>query len=88
MWFFLISSIAGSILGNATDSWFADTKFGLWFYRKVDDVASWASLKLGLKILQDEESWKKKYPNVAKEMETLQKRIAVLEKQINKKAKK
>jgi hypothetical protein len=83
MWFWIVSSIASSILGSAADSWFADTKFGLWFYRKVDDVASWASLKLGLKILQDEESWKKKYPNVAKDMETLQKRIAVVEKKIN-----
>ena len=37
MWFFLISSIAGSILGSAADSWFAQTKAGLWFYKKVDD---------------------------------------------------
>ena len=45
MWFFLISSIAGSILGNATDSWFADTKLGVWFYKKVDNVSTWASKK-------------------------------------------
>ena len=43
MWFWLISSIAGSILGSAADSWFADTKLGRWVYQKVDDVASWAS---------------------------------------------
>ena len=40
MWFFLISNICGSILGNATNSWFADTKLGKWFYRKVDDVST------------------------------------------------
>ena len=34
MWFFLISSIAGSIIGSAADSWFADTKLGVWFYKK------------------------------------------------------
>ena len=45
MWFFLISSIASSIIGSAADSWFADTKLGRWFYQKVDDVASWASKK-------------------------------------------
>ena len=50
MWFFLVSSICGSILGNATNSWFADTKLGKWFYRKVDDVSTWASKKLKLKI--------------------------------------
>ena len=51
---FLISNIAGSILGSAADSWFADTKLGIWFYNKVDDVSTWASKKLGLKVLQDE----------------------------------
>ena len=56
MWFFLISSIASSILGSAADSWFADTKAGSWFYKKVDDVASCASKKLGLKVLKDEDN--------------------------------
>tara|TARA_Y100000816_G_C25636491_1_gene339025 strand:+ start:143 stop:391 length:249 start_codon:yes stop_codon:yes gene_type:complete len=79
MWFFLISSIASSIIGNAADSWFADTKLGKWFYRKVNNVASWASKKLGLKVLQDETNWKTKYPNVAKKIDDLEDRIKKLE---------
>ena len=79
MWFFLVSSIASSIIGSAADSWFADTKLGRWFYKKVDDVASWASKKLGLKILQNEDSWRKKYPNVAKKIDDLEARIQQLE---------
>ena len=43
MWFFIISNIAGAILGNAANSWFADTKLGIWFYNKVDNVSTWAS---------------------------------------------
>ena len=81
MWFFLISSIAGSILGNATDSWFADTKLGIWFYKKVDDVSTWASKKLGLKVLQDEGNWKKKYPNVSKKLDELEARLEKIEKE-------
>ena len=81
MWFFLISSIASSILGSAANSWFADTKAGMWFYKKVDDVSTWASKKLGLKILQDENNWKTKYPNVAEKIETLEARIKKLEKE-------
>jgi hypothetical protein len=34
---FLISSITSSILGSAVDSWFAKTKAGTWFYKKVDE---------------------------------------------------
>ena len=79
MWFWLISSIAGSILGSAADSWFADTKLGRWVYEKVDDVASWASKKLGLKVLQDENNWRKKYPNVSKKIDDLEARIKQLE---------
>ena len=81
MWFFLISNIAGSILGSAANSWFADTKLGKWFYKKVDDVSTWASKKLGLKILKDENNWKTKYPNVAEKIEELEARINYLEKE-------
>ena len=81
MCFFLISSIAGSILGNATNSWFADTKAGIWFYDKVDDVSTWASKKLRLKVLQDENNWQKKYPNVSKKIDELEARLKKLEKE-------
>ena len=79
MWFFLISNIAGSILGSAANSWFADTKLGIWFYKKVDDVSTWASKKLGLKVLQDESNWKKKYPNVSKKLDELEAKINKIE---------
>ena len=81
MWLFLISNIGGSILGSAADSWFADTKLGIWFYKKVDDVSTWASKKLGLKVLKDENNWKKKYPNVAKKLDVLEARLEKLEKE-------
>ena len=81
MWFFLISSIASSIIGSAANSWFADTKMGKWFYCKVDNVASWASKKLGLKVLQDEDNWRKRYPNVSKKLDELEAKINKLEKE-------
>ena len=81
MWFWLISSIAGAILGNAADSCFADTKLGIWLYKNVDDVATWASNKLGLKVLKDENNWRVKYPNVAKKLEELEARISNIEKE-------
>ena len=52
MWFFLISSIAGSILGSAADSWFAQTKAGLWFYKKVDDVSKYPHVNLKIDELE------------------------------------
>ena len=81
MWFFLIYSIASSIIGMAAESWFADTKLGVWFYKKVDNVSTWASKKLGLKILQNEINWKKKNPNVLDKIDKLEARINKLEKE-------
>ena len=81
MWFWVISAIAGSILGNAADSWFSQTKLGIWFYKKVDDVSTWGSKKLGLKILQKEDNWKRKYPNISKHIDDLEARIEKLEKE-------
>ena len=80
MWFFLIYSISSSIIGMAAESWFADTKLGVWFYKKIDNVSTWASKKLGLKILYDETNWRKKYPNVSEKIDELEVRINKLEK--------
>ena len=65
----------------AVESWFADTNLGIWFYKKVDNVSTWASKKLRLKILQDEINWKKKYPNVSDKIDKLEARINKLEKE-------
>ena len=81
MWVFLISSITSSIIGMAAEGWFKDTKLGVWFYKKVDNVSTWASKKLGLRILQNEENWKKKYPNVSKKLDELEAKINKLEKE-------
>ena len=83
MWFWLISSIAGGILGNAADSWFADTKLGKWFYGTIDTVCTWAAKKLNIKILADEEKWRKKYPLVSQKLEDLEKRISQLEQNVD-----
>ena len=79
MWFFLISSIASSILGSATDSWFSETKAGIWFYKKVDQIATWSAKKLNIKMLANEESWKNKHPNIAIKLTKLDDRIKKLE---------
>jgi|TARA_B110000908_G_scaffold170346_1_gene229668 hypothetical protein len=79
MWFWLISSISGSILGGAANSWFLDTKIGVWFYEKVDDISTWSAKKLNIKILSEEEAWRKKYPNIAKKLDDLDKRIKEFE---------
>ena len=79
MWSWLILAIAGSIVGSATDSWFRDTKMGIWFYAKMDNLYTWANNRYGLKILTDEKKRMAKFPVLTKRIVELEKRINDLE---------
>ena len=67
-----------SILGNAVDSWFSETKLGIWFYDKVADISGWAAKKLKLQTLSREEAWKKRYPNIAEKINNLEDKRQIL----------
>ena len=79
MWFWAISSIAGSILGSASSAWFEKTAMGRWFYKKIENVYNWAAERYGFEVLKAEDKWRKKYPNVAKKMDELERRLQDLE---------
>ena len=81
MWFWLLSSIAGSIIGSATDSWFRDTKLGVWFYAKMDSLYTWASKRYGIKVLTDERKRMAKFPELSKRLGSIEARIRILEQQ-------
>jgi len=74
MWTWLALSIAGSIIGSASDSWFRDTKMGIWFYAKVDSIYTWANNRYGLKILTDEKKRMEKFPGLEKRLVALETR--------------
>ena len=79
MWFWLLSVIAGSIIGSATDSWFRDTKLGIWFYNKIDNLYTWAAKKYNIKIFTDEEKRIAKFPMLYKRLDKLENKIKMLE---------
>tara|TARA_X000001388_G_scaffold33648_1_gene23720 strand:- start:5098 stop:5352 length:255 start_codon:yes stop_codon:yes gene_type:complete len=72
MWTWLIMSIAGSIIGSASDSWFRDTKLGVWFYAKVDQLYTWAANRYGLKLITDEEKRMAKFPQLKARLDKLE----------------
>ena len=82
MWFFLIKSIVGAILGQATNSWFKKTKMGLWFYKKVDTCYNWAAKRYDLNVLTKEEKLIKKFPALTKNIDKLEDQVAKLKVEI------
>lgn len=79
MWFWLLTSISGSILGSATSSWFEKTSLGRCFFSRTEQFYNWAAERYGFEILKSEDKWKKKYPNIAKKLDILESRLDRLE---------
>ena len=67
MWFFIMKAIAGSILGQATNTWFKKTKAGVWFYNKIDQWYNWAAKRYDIQILSEEEKKMAKFPALKKD---------------------
>ena len=79
MWLWIVSNVAGSLLGAPSTKWFKDTRAGVWCYDRFDDIAEWATKRYGIDILDKEGiAWRTKYPNVAKEIDSLRKDIDAL----------
>ena len=53
---------------------------GRWFYKKIENVYNWAAERYGFEVLKAEDKWRKKYPNVAKKMDELERRLQEVEK--------
>ena len=79
MWFWIVSSITGSILGSATSAWFEKTAMGRWFNRKMENIYNWAADRYGFEVLKSEDKWRKKYPNIAKKIDELESRLHYFE---------
>ena len=75
MWTLLVLSITGSIIGSTTDSWFRDTKAGVWFYAKMDSIYTWANNRYGLNMLTDEKKRMEKFPELEKRLVELENRV-------------
>ena len=75
MWFWLVSSIAGAILGLSTNACFRKTKMGEWFYKKVDQCYNWAAERYDLDVLTKEQKLVKKFPALMKRIDKLEKRL-------------
>ena len=52
-----------------------DTKLGVWFYAKIDQLYTWAANRYGLKLITDEEKRMAKFPQLRDRLDKLEKDI-------------
>ncbi len=81
MWFFLVKSIVGAILGQSTNAWFRKTKVGIWFYSKVEQCYNWAAKRYDIEILSKEQKLIKRFPVLVKRITDMENRLKKLEKE-------
>ena len=67
MYYFILKSILGSIVGSSFYTWWQDTRMGVWFQKKLNDTLD----ALDWEVLKKEEKWGKAYPNLALQMEEI-----------------
>ena len=84
MWFFLVKSIVGAIVGQSTNTWFKKTKMGMWSYKKMDSCYNWAAKRYDIEVLTKEEKEIKKFPALTTKIDKLEYQVAKLKVEITK----
>lgn len=73
-----LKSILSSIIGSSFYQWFKNTKMGVWFQVKMDNLMEWVANRYDIEIASREEKWLAQYPLLAKRIVTLEKEVKKL----------
>ena len=81
-WLFILTlkSILSSIIGSSFYQWFKNTKMGVWFQVRLDNLMEWVAKRYDIEIASREEKWLAQYPLLAKRIVNLEKEVAKLKK--------
>ena len=81
-WIFILTlkSILSSIIGSSFYQWFKNTKMGVWFQVRLDNLMDWVAKRYDIEIASREEKWLAQYPLLAKRIVDLEKEVAKLKK--------
>ena len=85
-WLFILTlkSILSSIIGSSFYQWFKNTKMGVWFQVRLDNLMDWVAKRYDIEIASREEKWLAQYPLLAKRIVDLEKEVAKLKKKNSK----
>ena len=81
-WLIILSlkAILSSIIGSSFYQWFKNTKMGVWFQVRLDNLMDWVAKRYDIEIASREEKWLAQYPLLADRIVTLEKEVAKLKK--------
>ena len=81
-WLFILTlkSILSSIIGSSFYQWFKNTKMGVWFQVRLDNLMEWVAERYDIEIASREEKWLAQYPLLAKRIVDLEIEVTKLKK--------
>ena len=81
-WLFILTlkSILSSIIGSSFYQWFKNTKMGVWFQVRLDNLMEWVAKRYDIEIASREEKWLAQYPLLSKRIVDLEKEVTKLKK--------
>ena len=81
-WLFILTlkSILSSIIGSSFYQWFKNTKMGVWFQVRLDNLMDWVAKRYDIEMASREEKWLAQYPLLGNRIVQLEKEVAALKK--------
>jgi hypothetical protein len=71
-WYWMLKTLLVGILTSAFAAWFEDTKLGIWFFKKVDSMLSWATSRYDMKQLESVNTFYERYPEISDRLDKLE----------------
>jgi len=81
-WLFILTlkAILSGIIGSSFYAWFKNTKVGVWFQVKINNLMEWVAKRYDIEIASREEKWLAQYPLLGNRIAKLEKEVATLKK--------
>lgn len=78
MYWFILKSILGSLVGSSFYNWFQGTTMGIWFQKHVDAFMQYLAVKYDISLAKKDAKFRKQYPLIADRLDALEEDLGVL----------
>lgn len=80
MYYFILKSILGSLIGSSFYQWWQGTRMGIWFQKHLDAFMEHVATKYDIAIAKKDAKFVKQFPLVAERIRVLEEKLEKLEK--------
>jgi hypothetical protein len=75
MYWFVLKSIMGSIIGSSFYQWWQGTTMGIWFQKHVDTFMQYLAVKYGIEVAKKDAKFRKQFPLIADRLAALEEKV-------------